>query len=106
MAELRDANSNPWYVLMTLYGEQEGDWVDRKLAKKNRQAWNAWSCQNLTEDEFQILSEVSDLPLSEFKGWETLRTEILSLYQARINATHPKSGASIDLPTAGAKIDF
>ena len=45
MAELRDANMNPWYVLMTLYGEQEGERVDKELQAKNRAVWNAWSCQ-------------------------------------------------------------
>ena len=39
MATLPDANTNPWYVLMTLYGEQEGKRVDNALHAKNRAVW-------------------------------------------------------------------
>ncbi len=42
MAELKDANTNPWYVLMTLHGEQTGERADRELAERNRKAWNGW----------------------------------------------------------------
>ncbi len=37
------ANQNPWYVLMTLYGEQEGIGIDAALHEKNRDAWNTWA---------------------------------------------------------------
>ncbi|MGH1445840.1 MAG: pentapeptide repeat-containing protein [Cognatishimia sp.] len=40
---LKPANENPWYVLMTLYGEQEGDEIDWDLHEKNKRAWNAWT---------------------------------------------------------------
>ncbi|WP_420003472.1 pentapeptide repeat-containing protein [Arenibacterium sp. LLYu02] len=40
---LRPANENPWYVLMTLYGEQEAEAIDWELHEKNRKLWNAWS---------------------------------------------------------------
>uniref|UniRef100_UPI004047A12F hypothetical protein n=1 Tax=Yoonia sp. TaxID=2212373 RepID=UPI004047A12F len=40
MATLPDANTNPWYVLMTLYGEQEGEEVDVEVFKENRNVWN------------------------------------------------------------------
>jgi len=40
---LRPANENPWYILMTLYGEQEGEEIDWELHEKNRRAWNAWA---------------------------------------------------------------
>jgi hypothetical protein len=36
--ELTPANDNPWYWLMTLYGEQTGEETDKDLAKKNRVA--------------------------------------------------------------------
>jgi|GEM_PF-2307958 len=43
---LRPANQNPWYILMTLYGEQEGEFrLD--VHEKNRAAWNAWACQGM-----------------------------------------------------------
>jgi hypothetical protein len=40
MADLTPANENPWYVLMTLYGEQKGDEVDEALHAENRKVWN------------------------------------------------------------------
>ena len=48
---LTPANENPWYVLMTLYGEQTGEWIDWKLHEKNRAAWNAWACQTMSDEE-------------------------------------------------------
>ena len=40
--DLKPANENPWYILMTLYGEQDEDDID-DLHEKNHRAWNAWS---------------------------------------------------------------
>ena len=36
--KLTPANQNPWYVLMTLYGEQEGEAVVLQLDEDNRAA--------------------------------------------------------------------
>ncbi|CUH99845.1 pentapeptide repeat-containing protein [Leisingera aquaemixtae] len=47
--KLTPANENPWYVLMTLYGEQEGEEIDVELSQRNRQAWNAWASKDLPE---------------------------------------------------------
>lgn len=41
--ERTPANQNPWYVLMTLYGEQTGEEIDNALHDKNREAWNSWA---------------------------------------------------------------
>lgn len=43
MTDLKPANENPWYVLMTLYGEQEGDEPDPALHEKNGEAWRYWA---------------------------------------------------------------
>lgn len=48
---LTPANQNPWYVLMTLYGEQEGEEIDWELHEKNRRAWNIWSGMGMTMQE-------------------------------------------------------
>lgn len=40
--ELRPANQNPWYVLMTLAGEV-GDQPDQELLAANRLYWDAWT---------------------------------------------------------------
>lgn len=36
----KPAEENPWYVLMTIAGEQEGESINDKLHKKNRDYWN------------------------------------------------------------------
>ena len=41
--DLKPANENPCHVLMTSYGEQEGDEADPALHEKNRQAWSYWA---------------------------------------------------------------
>ncbi|SLN47087.1 hypothetical protein ROA7450_02326 [Roseovarius albus] len=41
MSDLKPANENRWYVLMTLYGEQDGDEIDWALHEKNVAAWNS-----------------------------------------------------------------
>jgi hypothetical protein len=40
LIDLKPANSNPWYVLMTLHGEQLGGEIDEDLHKKNVEYWN------------------------------------------------------------------
>jgi uncharacterized protein YjbI with pentapeptide repeats len=42
LIDLKPANSNPWYVLMTLHGEQDGNEIDEALHKKNVQLWNSY----------------------------------------------------------------
>ena len=57
---LQAANKNPWYVLATIYGEQEDGATlldhDKVLAGKNRSAWNRWIGGSLqaTNDEVEI----------------------------------------------------
>ncbi len=41
--KLKPANENPWYVLMTLAGEQEGSEIDDELQKRNAKLWNLYS---------------------------------------------------------------
>ena len=52
------ANDNPWYVLATLYGEQEGEvpWdFDEDIHEDNRQFWNCWMAADLPDEEQQRL---------------------------------------------------
>ena len=81
---LRPANENPWYILMTLYGEQEGEEIDRELHEKNRRAWNAWAGQNLpTEKMWEVARLVSDGNSSEIDSWNKLRGEIERVFVER-----------------------
>ncbi|WP_027258179.1 pentapeptide repeat-containing protein [Leisingera aquimarina] len=61
--ELKPANENPWYVLMTLYGEQKGDEIDWDLHEKNRQVWNAWAVRGAPQrwDHKEFSREVANL---------------------------------------------
>ncbi|MEO0623362.1 MAG: pentapeptide repeat-containing protein [Pseudomonadota bacterium] len=47
--ELKDASTNPWYVLMTIAGEQNGWLVDPDLHDRNRRYWNGWAGAALSE---------------------------------------------------------
>jgi hypothetical protein len=40
LIDLLPANDNPWYVMMTLLGEQDEDEFDEKLHAKNASVWN------------------------------------------------------------------
>ncbi|MEM6624380.1 MAG: pentapeptide repeat-containing protein [Pseudomonadota bacterium] len=59
--ELADASQNPWYVLMTVAGEQEEDaspWdYDENLHARNRRYFNGWMAAGLDEEEQQKLIE-------------------------------------------------
>ncbi len=63
--KLTPANENPWYVLMTLYGEQEGERVDVELHEKNRKAWNAWVGRGMSVEERAAASKSSILEARE-----------------------------------------
>lgn len=59
------ANDNPWYVLATFHGEQQGvDWrdIDKDLHEKNRQFWNCWMAADCPEEKQRRLID---------KGWVT-----------------------------------
>jgi hypothetical protein len=81
---LTPANQNPWYVLMTLYGEQEGEEVDWDLHEKNRQAWNAWACQGMTEEERRKAAEETGKTFEEMSAWPNIGEEIVKLYRNEV----------------------
>ena len=60
--KLTPANENPWYVLMTLYGEQEGEEIDWELHEKNRSVWNYWMTTNN-----------SDPAILDYFGWKEVK---------------------------------
>lgn len=57
--ELTPANQNPWYILMTLHGEQpEGatGWnYDEELHAQNRRDWNRWAARGLSPERRAVL---------------------------------------------------
>ena len=82
MAELRDANTNPWYVLMTLYGEQEGERVDGDLHDLNSAAWNAWSCQGLDDAAAAEVASQAGLDVGETRGWLGMADKVKRKHRA------------------------
>lgn len=65
---LKPANENSWYVLMTLYGEQDGEEVDWELHAKNRAMWNVWSCQRLSSQQKVEVAKSSGVSFAEVTG--------------------------------------
>ena len=53
---LTPANVNPWFVLMPLYGEQDGDEIDAAFDEKNRKVWNAWAGRHLTSSKIEVIA--------------------------------------------------
>src|SRR6056297_1478316 len=62
---LTPASQNPWYVLATVAGEQEGTKIDPDLHAKNRRFWNGWMCQDMAAGERTALAEKLGLPKAE-----------------------------------------
>ena len=56
---LTAANKNPWYVLATIYGEQEESGPS-KIEEQNRSVWNLWSEGRLREDYLASVRELFD----------------------------------------------
>lgn len=58
---LKPANENPWYLLATLYGEQNpatGWLLDEKCVHENSKAWNRWMASVLTANQRELLIEI------------------------------------------------
>ncbi|WP_353533291.1 pentapeptide repeat-containing protein [Cognatishimia sp. WU-CL00825] len=91
---LKPANENPWYVLMTLYGE-EGPDLGPVNREKNREVWNAWACQNIPPEQKVTLAEQTGLELVELEGWPRLASEIHRKFKERWLKENPKSGISL-----------
>lgn len=86
---LTAANKNPWYVLATIYGEQEEGafwWdYDQELEVKNRRAWNGFACANLSDQERKVRADKAGLPFQELGPLsEAEQAEILTLFQGRM----------------------
>lgn len=77
------ANQNPWYVLMTLYGEQTGDSFDAALHEKNREAWNSWAGQALP-GELRELHMKSGASLPASGEWEKNSNAVCAQHKAEM----------------------
>jgi hypothetical protein len=82
--KLTPANENPWYVLMTLHGEQDGVKVNDELHRQNRAVWNAWSCQQLDDDAAAELAKQARVDVAETRGWSQIAAEVKSKHRAEM----------------------
>lgn len=95
MADLKPANSNPWYVLMTLYGEQVGEHVDSKLHTKNLSAWNQWASSVREASEIETLSRLTGEVVDEKSFWESQEPLISDLHK---NEMYRRNGDDFAYP--------
>jgi hypothetical protein len=82
--KLTPANENPWYVLMTLYGEQDEEEVDNDPDDQNRAVWNAWSCQQLNDGAAAELAKQTGVIMAETRGWSLISTEVKRKHRAEM----------------------
>lgn len=100
MAEQKPANQNPWYVLMTLHGEQtgRGTATDVELHEKNRAAWNAWSCQRMSWEEKEKAAKLSKVTVDELSAWDGLKDEVAERHEAEFKSRNGEDVAYPGLP--------
>lgn len=107
--DLTPANRNPWYILMTLCGEQpEGATVkdfDRELAEQNRRLWNAWAGRALTAEEQIKAAASSGIRVGELRAWEAVKDEIERLFTEQWRARNGDAPMP-DLPDPEAPIEM
>ncbi len=103
--DLKTANENPWYILMTLHGEQEGDGVDWELAEKNRKLWNAWTCHGLTEEERVEAAKSSGIDVAETEWTAEIEKDVQDRFAAEFKRRNDVDRAP-DLPDPRAVIDL
>jgi Pentapeptide repeats (9 copies) len=97
---LKAANENPWYVLMTLYGEQDGqddDKVDAPLHSRNLEAWNLWACRALTAAKRDELTAAKTV-LPTQRDWNERELEITSLFESEMLRRNPTLDSIPNLP--------
>ncbi|MCP3972187.1 MAG: hypothetical protein GY717_18055 [Rhodobacteraceae bacterium] len=98
--ELQPAAKNPWYVLMTIAGEQDAGWIKPELHEQNRRYWNGWICADLSEDKRRELATNMGLnPLDLVPLTEKETVEVRAQFTRRL-------GPNCPLPKPGDHIDF
>ena len=104
-SKLKPANQNPWYILMTLYGEQEGDEIDWELAEKNRKLWNAWVCQGMDEAERHAIADKIRIDRSETDWTSEKRRDVNARFAAEWQRRNGDKSPP-DMPKAEEVIDL
>ena len=104
--ERKPASENPWYVLMTIAGEQEGDrvrQVDRELHSENRKYWNGWMLRGLTAEQRERLTQQGNFSTVDLTALSTKDADKLSQeFQKRTGEQLPEPSKQLVL----ANLDF
>lgn len=103
---LKPANENPWYVLMTLHGEQEGEETDWKLHEKNRKAWNLWAGQSIRNDKRAEFAQKLGINAGELSGRNQAANANNFLFDTAWKSRNGDLGKSVALPRRGLSIEI
>lgn len=110
---LTPANQNPWYVLMTLYGEQEPGVSAKELRERWEQArksWHSWACQNSALAEAEAAARKTGLPINEMNGGPRShnagRAAMLKRHQQEMERRNPPGFVYPGLPDHNAGYDL
>lgn len=101
---MRSANKkieeNPWYVLMTLYGETGRQYIgdQREVMRRNAEAWNSWMAQNVTGIKRKLL--IDDLLKKgiELQSYKSISKEVEAAFGDRL--------PGVKIPPPGARVDW
>ena len=93
--KLKPANENPWYILMTLYGEQDGDEIDLELAKRNRHAWNLWASREIRHSKSEALQEYG-VYLPPPDSWREEWGNILERFESEFRRRNPNAEFNVN----------
>jgi uncharacterized protein YjbI with pentapeptide repeats len=100
LIDLKPANENPWYVLMTLSGEQDGHGIDEERHRKNAGFWNSFIAPSSGNPSMELLSRGG----LEFQKTEA--SQINGLYRDRWLAVHGGGAIVPDMPGRNDIVDL
>lgn len=99
---LTAARKNPWYVLATVAGEQEGPLIDGELHAKNQRFWNAWMCHWMNDDERASVASKLGVPQAILAR---IDENEFSLMRTRFEVAFPSQPSEISFPEPGRHVD-
>lgn len=105
LSKLNRANQNPWYVLMTLHGEQ-GDEFDQALHQENRQAWNGWGGNVLSVSERASVAGRLQIDANELDKSLVWRQEIVERHAVAMKERNGDDFFVPQIPDPNVTPDF
>lgn len=106
MAALKPANENPWYVLITLDGEQTGASIDWELHARNLNIWNNWACHKMTpEDQIEVATFVGR-ELADIQDWGMLHDSFERQHETEMKRRNGVEFVYPGFPNFDTKIDM